>query len=159
MAARSAGIQTTGIALSNGSTITARKYAFDFSVIGAVIGAATSGNLVLDTLQRGSVLINAAVKHTAQFVFSGGSGTFKISVGIVGNATLFVAQTPDLVATAVADTTYTEGPAAVIHPGTFAVTDIVANCVSSSANVNTLTAGAAYVLAYFLNVSTPGTQI
>lgn len=145
---------TTGIALDNGGKLTYKKFTLDYATI-AAIGDATSGNVTLFTLPQAGFIVYVRVKHTAQFV--GVGGTFKVSVGTSGSATLFTAQTGDLVATAVAATTYTENAGSSVphSAGTHAAVAIVANCVSSSGNLSGLTAGSVDIYVAYANVTTP----
>jgi hypothetical protein len=147
------GVVIRGVPLNFGGQVKCTEYLIDYLTLGSIIGAATSGNINLWTTNRYSGILRILVKHNVQF--AGVAGTFKVSVGSAATATLLTAATSDLVATAVADTTYQ----LTLNPdlGTVAQLQVVCNAVSSSGNVNTLTAGSVSIYVFELNITTPNT--
>lgn len=152
--ALSNGVVVRGVGLDFGGQLRMTEYLIDAATFAAIIGAATSGNINLFTTSRYSTIVEVLVKHNA--VFGGVSGTFKVSVGVSGgSATQITAATSDLVATAVADSTYQKTNTPDI--GTVAAVQITCNAVSSVGNISVLTLGSVSIYVTEKRVSIPNT--
>lgn len=147
-------VLTNNIPVQFGAGTRYRKFTIDWDAFKAIIGAATSGNVPLFTLPQAGLILYCKVIATVQF--AGVGGTFKVSVGTTGTATLITAASADLVATAIAVTTFTEGPSAAKCLGSNAAVGLVVNAVSTVGNINTLTAGSVDVYVLSVEPSEPG---